>query len=165
MRWGGDHSILKPAGYGKTTPWHQDEAYWDPWYDSRGLSIWLALQPATVANGCMWFVPGSNHFEILPHRSIGGDTRVHGLELLDDSAARRDGVPVEIPAGGAVIHHCRTLHYAGPNTTDVQRYAYITGYHAPATKRAARRLVPWQDAKQTPRDARARAAQQQSVGT
>jgi hypothetical protein len=160
VRWGGDHTILKPARYGKPTPWHQDEAYWDPWMDARGLSMWLALQPATVANGCMWFVPGSHDWEILPHQSIGGDPRVHGLELLDTGVCAT-GLPVELPAGGLVIHHCRTLHYAGPNTTDVQRYAYITGYHAPGTKRTERRHVPWEDAKRTARSARAREAQQQ----
>ncbi len=26
----GDHAIFKPAGSGAPTPWHQDEAYWDP---------------------------------------------------------------------------------------------------------------------------------------
>ena len=24
----GSHAILKPAGYGLTTPWHQDKSYW-----------------------------------------------------------------------------------------------------------------------------------------
>jgi hypothetical protein len=24
------HAIFKPAGHGAATPWHQDEAYWDP---------------------------------------------------------------------------------------------------------------------------------------
>ena len=27
---GGGHMILKPARYGRETPWHQDEAYWSP---------------------------------------------------------------------------------------------------------------------------------------
>src|SRR5215208_3683173 len=27
---GGGHMILKPPRYGRETPWHQDEAYWDP---------------------------------------------------------------------------------------------------------------------------------------
>lgn len=154
VRWGGDHSILKPGRHGKTTPWHQDEAYWDPWHDHRGISIWMPLQAVTVANGCMWFVPGSHQREIVEHQSIGGDPRVHGLEVVDERVAA-GGVPVELPVGGCVLHHCRTLHYAGPNTTDTDRHAYIIGYHASARKRAERRHVPWEDAKVTARQQRA----------
>ncbi len=157
IRWGGDHTILKPARYGVPTPWHQDEAYWDPWHDHCGISIWLALQDAVVENGCMWFVPGSHRFEILEHQPIGNDPRVHGLELVDAAIGAR-GVPAEVRAGGVVIHQCRTLHYAGPNRSDVERHAYITGYSAPAHKRSERRLVPWQDRQRTPRSERAQAA-------
>ncbi len=162
VRWGGDHTILKPARYGKATPWHQDEAYWDPWYDHQGISIWLALQEATIANGTMWFVPGSNRFEILEHRPIADDPRVHGLELVDPAIGAQ-GIAQPIPPGGCLIHHCRTLHYAGPNTTDIDRHAYIIGFGRPGQKRVVRRQVPWQDRQRTPRAARAAAAQ--SLGT
>ena len=54
----GNHAILKPARIGGATPWHQDEAYWDPRYAHRAVSIWLALQPATLENGCMRFISG-----------------------------------------------------------------------------------------------------------
>ena len=56
----GNHAILKPARIGGATPWHQDEAYWDPRYAHRAVSIWLALQPATLENGCMRFIAGSH---------------------------------------------------------------------------------------------------------
>ena len=36
----GGHMIYKPAKYGAETPWHQDEAYWDPEVFSNGLSVW-----------------------------------------------------------------------------------------------------------------------------
>jgi ectoine hydroxylase-related dioxygenase (phytanoyl-CoA dioxygenase family) len=158
VRWGGDHTILKPARYGLATPWHQDEAYWDPWTDHHGISIWLALQDATVANGTLWFVPGSHRFEILPHRPISDDPRIHGLELVD-AAIGAQGVAQPVAAGGCLIHYCRTLHHAGPNTTDQDRHAYICGFSSPGTRRAERRHVPWQDRQRTPRSARAAAAQ------
>lgn len=49
----GEHAIFKPARTGAETPWHQDEAYWDPNLDYTSLSIWIPLQPATLENGCM----------------------------------------------------------------------------------------------------------------
>jgi hypothetical protein len=77
----GNHAILKPARIGGATPWHQDEAYWDPRYAHRAVSFWLALQPATLENGCMEFIPGSHRGPVLPHRLISADS--HGLRLSE----------------------------------------------------------------------------------
>src|SRR5947207_2013920 len=77
----GEHAILKPPSRGAETPWHQDEAYWDPTAEYQSLSIWIPLQDATVENGCMQFIPGSHRMEVQTHHSIGNDPRVHGLEI------------------------------------------------------------------------------------
>ncbi|HEY0866132.1 MAG TPA: phytanoyl-CoA dioxygenase family protein, partial [Fimbriimonas sp.] len=114
---GGDHAIFKPAHSGAPTPWHQDEAYWNPAVDYNSLSIWVPLQEATLENGCMQFIPGSQNLEVQPHHSIGNDPRVHGLEIdeVDDSSA----VACPLPAGGATFHGSRTLHFTGANRSDV----------------------------------------------
>ena len=39
-----------------------------------------------------------------------------------------------LPAGGAMLHHCQTLHYTQPNTTDRQRRAFIIHYMTPGTR-------------------------------
>jgi hypothetical protein len=153
---GGDHMIFKPAGIGAETPWHQDQAYWDPNYDYESLSVWIPLQEATVENGCMWFVPGSHRLDIHEHQSIGGDPRIHGLEVLgaDVSAA----VACPLRAGGATFHHCRTLHYTGANRSEIDRRAYIIGAGIPATEREVPHDFFWNAKKQTAREARAAAA-------
>ncbi|MGC4046873.1 MAG: phytanoyl-CoA dioxygenase family protein [Armatimonas sp.] len=152
------HAIYKPAGKGAPTPWHQDESYWDPAWQYQNVSIWMPLQEATLENGCLWFMPGSHEWPILEHRSIGGDVRVHGLEICDLSVIK-DPVACPLPAGGITIHRNRTAHYAGANESDVPRRALILGaglpnhpYPGPA------RSFPWNEAKQTPREARAREA-------
>jgi hypothetical protein len=38
--------------------WHQDLGYWPVTPDTRTASFWLALDDATLANGCMRFVSG-----------------------------------------------------------------------------------------------------------
>ena len=48
--------------------WHQDQAYWPVFEDSRTATVWLAIDDSTLANGCMRFVPGSHLFPIRPHR-------------------------------------------------------------------------------------------------
>jgi hypothetical protein len=153
---GGDHMIFKPALIGAETPWHQDQAYWDPEFDYESLSVWIPLQEATIENGCMWFVPGSHRLDILPHHSIGYDPRVHGLEA--EGADTTHAVACPLAAGGATFHHCRTLHYTGPNLTDVPRRAYIIGAGSPAVKRAVPYDFSWNRNKQTAREARAKAA-------
>jgi ectoine hydroxylase-related dioxygenase (phytanoyl-CoA dioxygenase family) len=158
---GGDHAILKPALIGAETPWHQDEAYWDPATAYNSISIWIPLQEATLENGCMWFVPGSHMFEVQPHHPINNDPRIHGLEI--DEADVSTAVACPIPAGGATIHHCRTLHYTGPNRSDQPRRAYIVGYGLPGKPLAAARDFYWQRQRQTPREERAKAAR--SAGT
>lgn len=153
---GGDHMIFKPARIGPATPWHQDQAYWDPEYDYNSLSVWIPLQEATVENGCMWFVPGSHRLNILTHHSIGHDPRVHGLEAegADTSAA----VACPLPPGGATFHHCRTLHYTGPNRSDTPRRAYIIGAGTPVTRREKPYDFYWNRMKTTAREARASSA-------
>jgi hypothetical protein len=149
---GDGHMIFKPPRTGAETPWHQDEAYWDPSQDYTSLSIWVPLQEATIENGCMWFVPGSHRLEVLPHQSIGGDVRVHALETLVGETSGAVACP--LPAGGATFHLSRTLHYAGPNVSDVPRRAYIMGGGLPARPRGDGRRFPWNERKQTARSIR-----------
>ena len=151
----GEHAILKPAGIGAPTPWHQDEAYWNPGLDYNAISMWIPLQEATIENGCLQFVPGSFHLGVQAHHSINNDPRIHGLEI--DHIDPASVVACPIPAGGATIHHCRTVHYAGPNQTDRPRRAYILGFGLPTKPREAIRDFYWQREKRTAREERRQA--------
>jgi hypothetical protein len=151
---GDEHAICKPGDAGAETPWHQDEAYWDPAFTYESLSIWTPLQEATLENGCMQFIPGSHRDGVLPHHSIGHDVRVHGLET--DLADPRLAVACPLPAGGCTIHHCRTLHYTGSNRSGQARRAYILTFGTPRVKREDGREFPWLTARRTARLARSR---------
>jgi ectoine hydroxylase-related dioxygenase (phytanoyl-CoA dioxygenase family) len=156
---GGDHAILKPPHTAAATPWHQDEAYWDADKEYASLSIWIPLQPATLENGCMQFIPGTHRQEVLPHHPIGNDVRVIGLEVDDVDTVVAEAVACPLPAGGATIHHSRTLHYTGPNATDQPRRAYIMSFGLPAKLRPVARDFYWQRLQKTQWHERAAAAQ------
>ncbi len=144
-----EHAILKPAEYGAPTPWHQDEAHRvDPNFEYRQLSIWMPLQEATEANGCMKFIPGSNLGPVLAHASPGNDTKVHALECIGDFD-KESAVIVPLPAGGATVHAGRTIHGAGPNRTNIPRRAYILGFEVPPKLCEQKREFPWLEEKQT----------------
>ena len=115
--WHFDHAIFKPAHTGAETAWHQDVVF-DPTHDQPMATVWFALVDATVENGCMAFVPQSHVGPIHPHVPNGSD----GMRLADTIG------PVmvcPVPAGGVTVHNARTIHGAGPNTSDVTRRAWI----------------------------------------
>lgn len=151
------HAIFKPAGHGAATPWHQDEAYWDPNYQYQNASIWMPLQEASIENGCLWFVPGSHEWEITPHQPIGGDVRIHGLEMTRLDLVE-NAVACPLPAGGVTFHRNRTAHYAGPNKTNTPRRALILGTGRGNQPYPGTRSFPWNEVKQTARDERAKAS-------
>jgi len=139
----GDHAIRKSPHSEAATPWHQDEAYWEPDLEYNELSIWIPLQEATLENGCMQFVPHSYLQDVLPHHPIGNDPRVVGLEVDDAAAYASNAVACPLSAGGATIHHSRTVHYTGPNHSNGPRRAYILAFGAPRKKRAVARNFYW----------------------
>jgi ectoine hydroxylase-related dioxygenase (phytanoyl-CoA dioxygenase family) len=151
----GEHAIFKPARYGAETPWHQDEAYWNPELDYNEGSFWMPLQEATPENGCMYFIPGSHRLEVLPHHSINNDPRIHGLEVDMSFVDLSQAVACPLPAGGATVHAARTLHYTPPNRSAIPRRAYILGFGTEQTRREAVRRFPWNEMKQTAREVRA----------
>jgi ectoine hydroxylase-related dioxygenase (phytanoyl-CoA dioxygenase family) len=140
----GDHAINKPPHNGAATPWHQDEAYWNPAVDYSSLSVWVPLQPATLQNGCMHFVPQSHRLEVIPHRPIGDNPHTPGLEVAPGAYDFQNAVACELPAGGATFHSGRTLHYTPPNNSDDFRRAYIAMGSASETPREVPRAFPWQ---------------------
>jgi ectoine hydroxylase-related dioxygenase (phytanoyl-CoA dioxygenase family) len=155
---GGEHAILKPARHGIETPWHQDEAYWNPALDYTSLSVWMPLQEATLQNGCLQFVPRSQNMLVHPHHPINNDPRIHGLEIDNPGKFSQGAAACPLPPGGATFHYSRTLHYAGANRSDIPRRAYILGFGLPSTPRAEPRDFYWNTQKKTSREQRAQAA-------
>lgn len=138
--WG--HLIFKGANSDAQTPWHQDEAYWDVTKDYNALGTWLALDKVDTNNGCLWFVPGSQRGEVLPHQHGGDDPKIHVLqfsEAVDTSA----GVPVPLAAGGMTFHHARTHHYAGINRTNHIRRAWANEFQTTPVARTVPKEFPW----------------------
>jgi phytanoyl-CoA hydroxylase len=67
-------ALIKPPRIGVEKPWHQDQAYFDYPIGTRIVGVWIALDAATVENGCMRVLPGL-------HRE--GPLRPGGLLLFD----------------------------------------------------------------------------------
>lgn len=118
-----DQAVYKKPQKPRRFPWHQDNGYTyvEP---QQYLTCWLALNDASVANGCPWVVPGMHRFGTLSHTYIDP----LGYQCFTDAA---DAAAAEVPAGGVVVFSSLTPHLTGPNTTRDVRKAYILQY-APA---------------------------------
>jgi len=140
----GEHMILKPAGYGAATPWHQDQAYHAPGQSYRNVNFWLPLDGASVESGCMHFVPHSHGGMIVPHAYLDPADTNTALVAQDQDYWAANGVAVPCPRGACTLHHSYTLHYAGPNTTDAPRRAYIVVFGLAPTPLERPWVLPWQ---------------------
>ncbi|MEX0777520.1 MAG: phytanoyl-CoA dioxygenase family protein [Phycisphaeraceae bacterium] len=143
-----DLAICKPPKSPAPTWWHQDAAYNDPKFDYENLNFWIPLQPATLDNGCLQFVPRSHASKaILKHHRP--DPRIEGIECLEVDLDKAVACP--LPPGGCTIHHARLLHFAGPNNSNGPRRAYILEYEVPPVLRAVPHRYNWNDNRQTRR--------------
>ncbi len=131
-------SMLFIKGAGKPgQAWHQDEAH-IPTRDRSLTAVWLALDDATLDNGCLWVFPGSHRRGVLyPMRDqrdarFDGTPEAHGFPHDTDEA-----VPVELAAGGAVIFNGYLLHRSLPNGSARPRRAVVNHYMS------AESLLPW----------------------
>jgi phytanoyl-CoA hydroxylase len=118
--------------------WHQDEAH-IPTRDRSLTAVWIALDDATVENGCLWVIPGSHRSGVLHPVREQNDPRFDCTQEAYDFGYREDdAVPVELPAGAALVFDGYLLHRSLPNTANHgMRRALVNHYMS------AESLLPW----------------------
>jgi ectoine hydroxylase-related dioxygenase (phytanoyl-CoA dioxygenase family) len=118
--------------------WHQDE-FFIPTRDRSLTAAWIALDDATVENGCLWVLPGSHARGVIyPDREHNDERFDCSVEAYNFPYKDEDAVPVEIPAGAAVIFNGYLLHRSLPNTGKHGfRRALVNHYMS------AESLLPW----------------------
>jgi phytanoyl-CoA hydroxylase len=134
-----DNALTKDAGSGGELRWHQDYAYW-PLGQPNAVTIWIALDEVTAANGAVRMAPGSHLLgERLPAvfgtgASYFAERRPMAVRPITDPAdAGLDVEVLELGAGEATIHHALTWHASGANSTDRPRRAAVVRYVADGT--------------------------------
>lgn len=112
--------VYKHPRFDQPFPWHQDHIHTPS--SSRFYNVWVALSDMTVANGCLWMMPGVGLEQLLPyHLTPYG----HSCWPLDDP---EQGVPIEIARGSIVVNSSWTLHKSGGNTTAGWRKAMLVAF-------------------------------------
>ena len=122
-------------------PWHQDE-YFIPTRDRSLTAVWIALDDATIENGCLWVLPGSHRRGVLyPDREQDDPGFDCSIEAYDFPYRDSDAVPVEIPAGSAVIFNGYLLHRSLQNSGRHGFRRALANHYM-----SAESLLPWMEA-------------------
>jgi phytanoyl-CoA hydroxylase len=119
-----DQALFKQP-YGNPTAWHLDNPYWS-FHSRDAISIWMALDDATLANGCLWYIPGSHKQATNDNVGIGEHTGA--LFKVYPQWAKMEAIPAPAKAGTAVFHNGLTAHGAGANMTPRPRRAMTCAY-------------------------------------
>ena len=128
--------FLKEAKSPDYVTWHQDLTYWGL-DNTDEVTAWLALSDVTVESGCMRFIPGSHHRDIVPHRDTFADANMltRGQEIAFD-IEDADAVDIVLRPGQMSLHHGRIFHASGPNNSDDRRFGLAIRYITPSMRQA-----------------------------
>lgn len=134
---------------------HQD-AYYIPTLPDTLCGAWVALDPATEENGCMWMSVGSQHEPIYPDddtetQNMNGDRILSDLtpimhashsdvnkNTLSRIATRYTEVKAEVEPGDVIFFGGHILHRSHSNRSKTQSRRSFVGHYC-----NARSLVPW----------------------
>lgn len=118
--------------------WHQDE-YFIPTRDRSLTGGWIAMDDATVENGCLWVIPGSHKHGIIWPQRQHEDRRFDCTgEAIYFPYSDDDAIPVEVPAGAIVFFNGYLLHRSLPNRAQSGYRRVLVNHYC-----SAETLLPW----------------------
>jgi ectoine hydroxylase-related dioxygenase (phytanoyl-CoA dioxygenase family) len=125
VRFWHDQLFCKPAHHGGVVAWHQDYSYWTRTQPMAHLTCWIALDDSTRDNGCLYYVPGSHKWNLLPITGLAGDMNEIMTVLDEEQKQAFRPVPVELKRGQCSFHHPLTVHGSYENRSDRPRRATL----------------------------------------
>jgi len=118
--------------------WHQDEFH-IPTRDASLAGGWLAMDDATVENGCLWVLPGSHRRRVIYPQMSHDDRRFDCAGVAYKFPYRdEDSVPVEVKAGSIVFFHGYLLHRSLPNYAKSGYRRVLVNHYM-----SAESVLPW----------------------
>ena len=122
--------FCKPPGAGQAIGWHADAHYWARFLRPvRVVSIWLALDDASAANGCMRVLPGSHRarrFRYVPR--LPDENPFFPRRVLPDDIDASKAVDVELGRGEFLVFDGHLVHGSAANTGTRRRAGFTMRY-------------------------------------
>ncbi|MFD0793115.1 phytanoyl-CoA dioxygenase family protein [Mucilaginibacter litoreus] len=119
-----DQALFKKP-WANPTSWHLDTPFWS-FSDRKALSIWIALDDATLENGCLFFVPGSHKLTGFENPGIGKN--MDSIFEYYPNMRHMPSVAATMKAGSCSFHNGLTIHGANANMTSGFRRAMTCAY-------------------------------------
>lgn len=119
-----DQALIKKP-WANPTSWHLDTPFWS-FSDRRALSIWVALDDATLENGCLFFIPGTHKQTTFENPSIGKN--MGAIFNFYPQFKGFKSVSAPMKAGSCSFHCGLTVHGANANMTPGFRRAMTCAY-------------------------------------
>jgi phytanoyl-CoA hydroxylase len=110
-------ALLKPPAGGREKPWHQDHAYFDLPLGTPVVGVWIAIDAATLDNGCMHLLDGGHQAGPRPHFAI------RDWQLCDADMLGVGSVAVPLAPGGALFFDGLLPHGTPTNHSEHRRRA------------------------------------------
>jgi Phytanoyl-CoA dioxygenase (PhyH) len=123
--------FCKPPTTGLEVPWHQDGQYW-PIEPRATVTMWIALDHVSVANGCMKVIPGSHRLGDFSHDTSDREDLVLNNVLNDPRLDLSTAYDIELEPGQVSLHDVNIVHGSQPNRSGQRRAGYAVRY-MPAT--------------------------------
>ena len=125
--------------------WHQDE-FFIPTRDRSLTGVWIAIDDATVENGCLWVIPGSHKHGVLWPQRAHNDMRFDCAgEVYRHPYSDDDAVPVVMRAGSVLLFNGYLMHRSLPNRSQgAYRRSFSNHYMS------AESFLPWHPPKDKP---------------
>jgi phytanoyl-CoA hydroxylase len=139
------HYIAKPPHDGQPVLWHQDGSYW-PLEPMEVVTLWLSLDHSDAENGCMRFIPRTQHMDLkeMKKRTDVASVLASGM---DESLVEEDKAKDIILAPGDVsIHHPNVIHGSNANTSPRWRRGLTIRYIPASTRIITREGKSWPSA-------------------
>lgn len=124
--------FCKPPEVGGPKPVHQDNFYFGPDDPNALLTVWVALDDATLENGCLYYGRGSHMSPVVEH--VAPANAPFNLQIPQEHLNRFTMEAAPVPAGGISIHHGNTWHQSSANTSPAARRALAVHYVRRDTK-------------------------------
>jgi ectoine hydroxylase-related dioxygenase (phytanoyl-CoA dioxygenase family) len=125
VRFWHDQLFCKPARHGGVVAWHQDYSYWTRTVPMAHLTCFIALDDTDVENGCLYHVPGTHRWPLLPVTGLAGDMDAIQTVLSEEQRAMFRPTPTKLKKGYASFHHPLTIHGSYGNASDRPRRATV----------------------------------------
>lgn len=117
--------FMKPPGIGGPKPIHQDNFYFGPSHPDATLTAWIALDEATIENGCLHYCD-IHQSEIAAH--VAPEDEPFNLQIPKEVASQFKMLPAPVSRGGVSFHHGNTPHQSSSNCSDRPRRAAAFHY-------------------------------------